>query len=258
MKQSLFAIESRYQAIIEELENNGGELTDELAEELAITEQDLTNKLDSYRKAMQILEGEQDTIKVEIERLRGISKTKDNTIKRLKTSALDAVLRFGDVGKSGNKTIVLPDCKFFTVNTKSVQLDENKINLLGEIFVSILSDLYDNGMLDRDTFIGDGYTNTDLVNRINEVYLERTGDQDFKYTVDDLYCVEITYSVDIIPYQLLSNPSVIDVIKCYLDTKDNATLTTSISKSTAKSYIENPNIDFNLGEIVVEPSLRIK
>ena len=48
---SIYNITTELEDIFLELEENGGELTPELAERLAITQDNLKSKLDSYRKA---------------------------------------------------------------------------------------------------------------------------------------------------------------------------------------------------------------
>lgn len=47
---------------------------------------------------------------------------------------LDAVITYGDLGKSGNKVINLVDSKLYTKNSKCVEIDEN----LNQIFIDLV------------------------------------------------------------------------------------------------------------------------
>lgn len=60
---NIYNITAELEDIFIELEENGGELTPELEERLAITQESLTSKLDSYRKAYTVLNLEAESCK---------------------------------------------------------------------------------------------------------------------------------------------------------------------------------------------------
>ena len=122
---SIYNITTELEDIFLELEENGGELTPELEEHLAITQDNLKSKLDGYRKAYTVLNLEAESCKKEEQRLAVLRKTKENNAERLKSVMLDAVITYGDLGKSGNKVINLVDSKLYTKNSKCVEIDEN-------------------------------------------------------------------------------------------------------------------------------------
>lgn len=111
---SIYNITTELEDIFLELEENGGELTPELKERLAITQDNLKSKLNSYRKAYTVLNLEAESCKKEEQRLAVLRKTKENNAERLKGVMLDAVITYGDLGKSGNKVINLVDSKLYT------------------------------------------------------------------------------------------------------------------------------------------------
>ena len=113
---SIYNITTELEDIFLELEENGGELTPELEERLAITQDNLKSKLDSYRKAYTMFNLEAESCKKEEQRLAVLRKTKENNAERLKGVMLDAVIAYGDLGKSGNKVINLVDSKLYTKN----------------------------------------------------------------------------------------------------------------------------------------------
>ena len=66
--------------IFNELEDNGGELTPELEEKLAVTQEDFKNKIKSYGEVIKSLKGEIDTIDKEIARLKEEKKQEESCL----------------------------------------------------------------------------------------------------------------------------------------------------------------------------------
>ena len=94
MKLSLYTIEQNYLTLVENLIENGGELTPELETELAITKQDLQTKGVCYGFVCKQLESEVDLIDIEIKRLTALKKARNNSIDRLKNSLTQALNMF--------------------------------------------------------------------------------------------------------------------------------------------------------------------
>jgi hypothetical protein len=94
MKLSLYNIEQNYLTLVENLIDNGGELTPELETELAITKQDLQNKGVCYGFIVKELEGNIDLIDLEIKRLNALKKPLVNSIDRLKNNLSQAMQMF--------------------------------------------------------------------------------------------------------------------------------------------------------------------
>jgi hypothetical protein len=102
---------------------------------------------------------EAESCKKEEQRLAVLRKTKENNAERLKGVMLDAVIAYGDLGKSGNKVINLVDSKLYTKNSKCVEIDENLNQIFIDLVLEHLQSLWDNDMIDgnfsfsRDVFL---------------------------------------------------------------------------------------------------------
>lgn len=94
-QKTLYAIENELLAILGEIEENEGELTSETEASLTIAEEEFKSKLDSYVKAMSVLQGQVDYAESEVKRIKQYIAPKENLIGRLKQKCLDAVLIFG-------------------------------------------------------------------------------------------------------------------------------------------------------------------
>ena len=94
MKLTIYQIEQSYNQLAEELIDNGGELTPELSEALAITEEQLQNKSVAYSFVIKQIDSEVDIIDVEIKRLQAMKKTRENASERLRANIKHAMELF--------------------------------------------------------------------------------------------------------------------------------------------------------------------
>lgn len=125
---NLFGIAQKYDYLVSQIEENDGEITEEIAEELAIAESELEDKLRAYR---QIIDAQKANIaynKDEIKRLRDRNTSFDKIAGRLKSSVVDALHIFGQVGKSGNYSLKFPDFTVYTKESESVSINENALD----------------------------------------------------------------------------------------------------------------------------------
>jgi hypothetical protein len=105
------------------MEETGGEVTDEILEELAIRQENFQAKAESYTKLIMKLESEVDIAAAEIKRIQSLKKTKENTIERLKEALKTAVMVFGrEDAKTGKKRYETPLFKLSLRHTKSVDI----------------------------------------------------------------------------------------------------------------------------------------
>lgn len=124
-KMSYFNVKEALYALFSELEENCGELTDDLDARMKALDIKLEDKMHSIFFIKK--EKEQDILmlKDEITRLGTKIKSIDNVIKKVKEIGLDATLEFGKNGKSGNKTLKYPDLSMWTVNRESLVVPED-------------------------------------------------------------------------------------------------------------------------------------
>jgi len=84
MKLTIYQIEQSYNQLAEQLINNDGELTTELAEQLAITEEQLQNKSVAYSFVIKQMDADIETIEAEIKRLQSAKKQREKATEYLK------------------------------------------------------------------------------------------------------------------------------------------------------------------------------
>lgn len=121
---NLFGIAQKYDYLVSQIEENDGEITEEIAEELAIAESELEDKLRAYRQVIDAQKANIAYNKDEIKRLRDRNASFDKIAGRLKSSVVDALHIFGQVGKSGNYSLKFPDFNVYTKESESVSINE--------------------------------------------------------------------------------------------------------------------------------------
>jgi CxxC motif-containing protein len=84
MKLTIYQIEQNYNQLAEQLIDNDGELTSELSEQLAITEEQLQNKSVAYSFVIKQMDADIDTIDAEIKRLQAAKKQREKASEYLK------------------------------------------------------------------------------------------------------------------------------------------------------------------------------
>jgi len=124
-KMSYFNVKEAYYALFSELEDNMGELTDDLETRIKELDIKLEDKMHSIFFIKKEKENDILMLKDEVTRLTGKIKSITNVISKVKEIGLDAVLEFGANGKSGNKTLKYPDLSIWTVNRESLVVPEN-------------------------------------------------------------------------------------------------------------------------------------
>jgi len=134
------------------MEDTGGEVTDEILEELNIRRENFETKAESYTKLIMKLESEVDIAASEIKRIQSLKKTKENTVERLKEALKTAVMVFGrEDAKTGKKRYETPLFKLSLRHTKSVDIIQ-ELDIPDEFWVvkkeiskSMLSDAMKDG-----------------------------------------------------------------------------------------------------------------
>ena len=91
---TIFKIKSEYQQIVNELIENGGEITPELELALQINKDNFHSKSENYAYITKQFDGEMDIIDNEIKRLQQAKKSREKTIQRLKDTIEMAMITF--------------------------------------------------------------------------------------------------------------------------------------------------------------------
>ena len=93
---SLYKINEKMLTLLSDIEANEGELTDEVVNQLEITNDELQTKSESYLAVIKNRESLNTQIDEEVKRLQAMKKANNNLILRLKNSLLNAVNIFGE------------------------------------------------------------------------------------------------------------------------------------------------------------------
>lgn len=121
---NIFQISQDLLAVFQELEDNGGELTDELEAKLTVSQADFKTKIKSYTDVIKYTEGDIKLIDEEISRLKELKESKKKAIARLEKIVIWAIGMFGEVNKSGNKFVDFGTGKVSVRNTEKVEVDD--------------------------------------------------------------------------------------------------------------------------------------
>ena len=125
---TLWEITQEFLTLASLIEEAGGEATDEVMEELAISRENFTHKAEGYSKLILKWESEVETCLNEIKRIQAIKKTKENAVARLKDTLKAALLVFGQEDAKGIKRYETPLVKLSTRKSQAVEiLDEAEL-----------------------------------------------------------------------------------------------------------------------------------
>ena len=240
MEDSIYKIEENINRIFLEIEENEDEVSEEQLKELEINQENLRKKLSDYNKAIQIYKNYNDGISNEIKRLQELKKVRTNRIEILKNRVKDAVIKFGNTGKSGNKVIELEDCKLFTRSTKVVTEYEDRLNILRIEVLQYCRELYKNDILN----VGDDLDLIGLIDAINAKCKAERGD-DFKpFTIEDYNIANIEFNFKLSLADLIRSNTYL--LQSYYGLDYCTDINLSINKNTLKEFSNNPNTKENI------------
>lgn len=247
---SLYSIQEDILRLFDDIEEAGGEITDEQCEQLAIKEEELKDKLTNYHKALQSWTSDIANCKDEEKRIKAVRQKYENRISRLKENMLTAVQMFGSEGKT-NRYIELPTVRLSTRSSKAVEVNTERINILIFAFSQLINDLVKDGIL----YTGEDIDLQGIVDVINANVIAEHGD-DFKpFTIDDLTNLNLNISFNMSIYDyMIKGETVLDAM---VNIPSKCTVGDNTLKETWKDAIEN-NRNITLAKIVNNQSLQIK
>jgi hypothetical protein len=122
---SLWQLTQEELSFIALMEENGGEVNDEIMEDLAIRRDNFKDKAEAYAKFILKLESEAEQAAAEIKRIQALKKAKENTVLRLKETLLAALMVFTEEDAKGIRRYETPLAKLSTRKSQAVEvLDE--------------------------------------------------------------------------------------------------------------------------------------
>jgi hypothetical protein len=269
---TLYEIEGNLLNLFSDIEEEGGVITPEQEELLAINEKNLKEKLNNYRKAVLSWDSDADALKCEAKRLTDRRKVYENRVERLKKSMLDAVEMFGDTGKTGNKFIELPEARIFTKASSSVNVDEERVKFLITLIIAHVNEIYQNGALvfgeevDVDGMMAVINANA-RAERETDYTSESVGkDEEFitskfiPFTTNDLKNIKIEISTEISLFDLVTEAN--PILPALLEHSESFKITHVTPKEEFKKAIafceQHNDDDITVAAIEKKNSLQIK
>lgn len=252
---NIFQIKQELLSIFDELEENGGELTEELASQLKITQESFRNKIESYANVIKSINADIDAIDVESKRLASLKKSKQSVVNRLNNIMIDAIEMFGDTSKSGSKFIDYGTGKVSIRNTFKCELDDNKLEcIINEFGRSIANEVMLGAASNREDI-----TFEDIIQRCSEHKSVQDGeviDDYYFITKDDLanMVVEITTKHNM--SELLSHDGY-NFMKGIMSFDNFIKITPKIDKTALKKELLD-NDDITIGKLVENKTIQIK
>ena len=257
MNKSLYTIDRELEEILYTLEENGGEITPEIEEKLAISQEELFTKLDSYTKAIALITSKAEACKKEKARIDGLQKSRERTVERLKSYVLNAVLKYGDINKSGNKVRELETAKLMTRNNKVCEIDNVLVSRVIDILKDRLRELWNNYMLDVN------FDNIDTQGMLATINAELNAmstdvDNNINITEQDLEATKVKFITEVNLKDLFSKINY-DILNTYFNHEEtNGYMELSSGVSDYKRYIDGMGTELNFAKICFNPSLNIK
>ena len=254
---NIYQIEQELHSIFDELEENGGELTDELAERLDVSQENFRSKCESYANVIKLAKADIALIDQEKKRLDDLKKSKTNLIERLSNIVITAIEEFGDTSKSGSKFLDYGTGKLSIRNTQKVELDDDKVEAISsEMSKALAYEAMLGNASNRECF-----TFEDIIERCKEhkLYMvdgeidapEFVTKEDIQNTV-----VEITFKEHIID---LMKGDGYNLIKNLFGYNTAVTVSPKIDKTQLKNELASgQGGDITIGRIVPNQTLTIK
>ena len=252
---SIYNIQQELFDIFEQIEENDGELTPELEEKLKISQDEFKDKINSYTCVIRQLENDLNSIKEEKVRLDAIKKSKEKTIERLKQIMLEAVQMFGDTSKSGTKFIDYGTGKVSLRKSESVELDDDKLKVFTNRFIS-----YFNWLRYQNTFDQTEFDCKEITEYCNQAhgndFDEDTIAPDF--TEDDMAKIQADLDFRISLKDIISTEEGRNLMRAILNYNTSVSAKPVIDKKALKDEIKSTSVCPTFATFVTKQSVSIK
>lgn len=254
---NIWEIQQDLLAIFDELEENGGELTEELEEKLAISQENFKTKVEGYVNVIKQIKSDIAAIDQESKRLAELKKSKNAVIERLTKVLVPAIQNFGDVSKSGSAFVDYGTGKVSIRNTQKVELDDDKLDAISSEF---------NRALSFEAMMGAGsnresFTFEDIIQRCKEHKSLNPIDGGLEddsqdVTAEDIQntVVDITFKSHIID---LMKGKGFDLMKQLIMYNQGVSMLPKIDKTQLKNEL-NSCENITIGKIIDNKTLTIK
>jgi hypothetical protein len=254
---NIWQISQDLYSIFSEIEENDGELTEELEKQLEITQADFVNKVRDYSAVIRKTEADIKAINDEIKRLQEYKKTKERLIERLNKILIPAIEMFGDTTKSGGKFVDYGTGKISIRNSTKVELDDNKTKAMAsELGRMICTETFLAGASNRENI-----TKEELINKcLHHSYIDKETEEMIldgqTITSDDIdnTNIEIKFTK---PLKSFMFGEGYNVMKDIYSLTPVVTIEPKINKISIKEAIDN-NANLSIAKVVQNKTISIK
>lgn len=251
---SLYQISEDILRIFNDVEAAEGDITDEQYDALVIKQEELKTKLDAYVKAIKSWEIDEKALKDEKKRFNDRQNVFKNRIERLKAAALDAVLTFGEHGKS-NMFIELPTCRLFSRTSQAVEVNQERIDIFMREFERYVRELVNAGVL----YAGKDVDLQGILDAINANVIAEQGESFEPFTLNDLIAIKINISQTASVYDLFKSGLALNLYgQEPIYTKMEEVTTKDDWKTMIESATTAGTNPPTMAKIVINQSLQIK
>lgn len=241
--------------IFNELEENGGELTEELEQQLAISQEDFRSKVENYTNVIKSVKADIAAIDQETKRLAELKKSKTAIVDRLSKVIIEAVDRFGETTKNGGKFFDYGTGKVSIRNSQKVELDENKLEAISNEFGKAFAvEAMLGNASNRESFTVEDMIQRCKEHKRNMLYATIDDPQDINGFDLENTNVDITISKPILSffsgdgYKLMKDIAVI---------ANDFKVVPKVDKNSLKSCVSVGN-EINIGKVEPNKTLTIK
>lgn len=253
---NIWQIQQELLSLFNDLEENGGELTEELERQLAINQEEFRAKVESYSNVIKSFKADIAAIDEETKRLAALKKSKNALIDRLSKIVIDAVNRFGEETKAGGKFFDYGTGKVSVRNSQKVELNNDKVEAISdEVCKAIACEAMLGNASNREDF-----TFEDIIQRCKNHYKYDENGQTVEVsetiTKEDIQntVVEIVFKERI---QDLIKGDGYELIKQIFMHNNSISFVPKIDKNQLKTELKDTN-DITIGKIIQNQTLVIK
>ena len=248
---NIFEITQSYQELINTIEENGGEVTPEIEEALAITEEQFKDKTKSYVEVIKQAKSDMKLIKEETERLANLKKSKEKLIERLTDILTDAIETFGDKSKSGTSFVDYGTGKVSVRHSTAVEVDDVRVKDLGTAIELDIACNKATNQLDVVSALD--------IDDVNSFKISGVPDNDMiSYTPEEFENIDLTLTVKMPAIDLLTGDAY-SIAREMAKYTDDFNVTSSLNKTEVKKkLIDDGCLLPNLARLKQNKSLTIK
>lgn len=243
---NIYNLAKSFIEIFDELEENGGELTEELEQKLAITQESFTTSVKNMSSAIKQLNNDCDSIKLEQKRLKELYDRKQKVINRLEKILVDAINQFGDTKKTGVKYVAWETGEASIRKSQGIDVNTNLLDEISLQLNKMAKFNKDSNQLDVCNHIPLDSLITDY-NYLNE-----------PANISDLENINVDLAITV-PLKALADGSGYPVIREIVKYNDDYKIIANVFKTELKNKLkDNGSCMPHLAKLVTNENLQIK